>query len=429
MGVTGRRDARCLRSGTLPGSMARDLQPLFAPRSVAILGASNDPAKWGNWLARGALRGEHRRPVFLVNRNGGEVLGRTAYRVGRRAAGGARAGGGRRARGRVRAGGGRRAGRAGRGRSSASRPGWASRAARPRCASGRWSSACARPARCCSGRTAWACTTRLAISGWPPTSSRPARSGSISPERQPRRSSWASWRAEHGLGFSRFASIGNQADVDVAELVAAFAEHDGTELIAVYAEDFRDGRAFVDAAAGAGKPVVLLTVGRSAASARAAASHTGALVSDAAVVEAACRAAGAHLVRNAAEMIDLAAGAAAARPAGGPAGRGAGRRRRARRDRLRRARGGGLELPPVLRRARRPAGRPAARHGRHRQPGRPGRRWRAGLHQLRPPGAHDARVRGDGRRADVGLFRRLLAVLRGVRGRRGRRGAQRAGGR
>ena len=59
--------------------MRRDLQPLFAPRSVAILGASNDPAKWGNWLARGAMRGAHRRPVYLVNRNGGEVLGERAY--------------------------------------------------------------------------------------------------------------------------------------------------------------------------------------------------------------------------------------------------------------------------------------------------------------------------------------------------------------
>ena len=38
--------------------MPRDLQPLFAPQSVAILGASNDPAKWGNWLARGALVGD-----------------------------------------------------------------------------------------------------------------------------------------------------------------------------------------------------------------------------------------------------------------------------------------------------------------------------------------------------------------------------------
>ena len=55
--------------------------------------------------------------------------------------------------------------------------------------------------------------------------------------------------------------------------------------IAVYAEDFRDGRAFVDAAAAAGKPVVLLTVGASEASARAARSHTGALVSDSAVAK------------------------------------------------------------------------------------------------------------------------------------------------
>src|SRR4051812_5630813 len=59
--------------------MPRDLRPLFDPASVAILGASDDPAKWGNWLARGALRGSHRRPVYLVNRNGGEVLGTRAY--------------------------------------------------------------------------------------------------------------------------------------------------------------------------------------------------------------------------------------------------------------------------------------------------------------------------------------------------------------
>ena len=64
----------------------------------------------------------------------------------------------------------------------------------------------------------------------------------------------------YGLGFSRFASIGNQSDLDLAELVASCAEHHPTRVIAVYAEDFRDGRAFVDAAAGAGKPVVLLTV-------------------------------------------------------------------------------------------------------------------------------------------------------------------------
>jgi acyl-CoA synthetase (NDP forming) len=66
---------------TMAAATGRDLRPLFEPRSVAVVGASNDPAKWGQWLARGALRGEHRRSVHLVNRSGGEVLGRPAYRA------------------------------------------------------------------------------------------------------------------------------------------------------------------------------------------------------------------------------------------------------------------------------------------------------------------------------------------------------------
>ena len=61
------------------GHLVRDLRALFEPSSVAILGASNDPAKWGHWLARGALKGNGRRPIYLVNRNGGEILGQTAY--------------------------------------------------------------------------------------------------------------------------------------------------------------------------------------------------------------------------------------------------------------------------------------------------------------------------------------------------------------
>jgi len=61
-----------------PGS--RSLDSLFAPRSVAIVGASRDPGKWGGLLARGALKGRHRRAVGLVNRNGGEILGSPSYR-------------------------------------------------------------------------------------------------------------------------------------------------------------------------------------------------------------------------------------------------------------------------------------------------------------------------------------------------------------
>jgi acetate---CoA ligase (ADP-forming) len=292
--------------------MARDLRPLFDPRSVAVVGASDDPAKWGNWLGRGALRGEHRRPVFLVNRKGGTVLGRSAYRsltelpeapelvvvsvpatafeqaVDDALAAGARALIG------ITAGLGERGDEAG---------------ARERELVARVRDAGAMLlGPNCLGVYDAASDLGLASNEFPPGSiGLVSQSGNLALE-------LGILARESGLGFSRFASIGNQADVDLAELVTAFGEHPETEAIAVYAEDFRDGRAFVDAAAAAGKPVVLLTVGASEASARAARSHTGALVSDRAVVAAAARAAGVHVVKTPHQMIDLINAQVRARP-------------------------------------------------------------------------------------------------------------------
>jgi len=113
---------------------------------------------------------------------------------------------------------------------------------------------------------------------------------------------------EVGVGFSRFVSLGNQADVIAADVVGACADDPATRVIAVYAEDFVDGRAFVRAATAArdaGRPVVVLSPGGTEAGARAARSHTGALASDDAVTEAACEAAGAFRVRTVREMIDM----------------------------------------------------------------------------------------------------------------------------
>ena len=296
--------------------MARDLRPLFDPRSVAIVGASDDPAKWGNWLGRGALRGEHRRPVYLVNRNGGTVLGRTAHRsladlpgapelvvvavpaaafeqaVDDALAAGARALIG------ITSGLGELGAEAGlRERALVERV--------------RAAGAVLLGPNCLGVYDAGS-DLGLASNEFPPgTIGLASQSGNLALE-------LGILARQSGLGFSRFASIGNQADVDIAELVAAFADHALTEVIAVYAEDFRDGRAFVDAAAGAGKPVVLLTVGASEASARAAHSHTGALVSDMAVVAAAARAAGAHLVQTPHELIDLVQALVRTHPLRGP---------------------------------------------------------------------------------------------------------------
>lgn len=123
------------------------------------------------------------------------------------------------------------------------------------------------------------------------------------------------------MGVSRFVSVGNQADIDVTELVDSCGVHAETHAIAVYCEGFPDGRAFARAALRAvegGKPVVLLTVGGSAASQRGAATHTGALVTSQDVVRAACRAAGCELVSSPAELVTLLQGLTRTRT---PAGR------------------------------------------------------------------------------------------------------------
>ena len=73
-------DHRPSRTIACPAVEGPALESLFAPRSVAVVGASDDPAKWGNWLAHGALRGASRRAVHLVNLAGGDVLGRPAHR-------------------------------------------------------------------------------------------------------------------------------------------------------------------------------------------------------------------------------------------------------------------------------------------------------------------------------------------------------------
>ncbi len=120
----------------------------------------------------------------------------------------------------------------------------------------------------------------------------------------------AQFMSAHNLGFARFASLGNQADLCAADLIRHCIAHDGTKLIALYCEDFKDGRDFVNAATEArrnGKPVVLLTVGGSEASIRGAQSHTGSLTSSSAVIDAACRAAGIYRVSSPRELADVAA--------------------------------------------------------------------------------------------------------------------------
>ncbi|MCU0293115.1 MAG: GNAT family N-acetyltransferase [Thermoanaerobaculaceae bacterium] len=102
------------------------------------------------------------------------------------------------------------------------------------------------------------------------------------------------WALEQGIGFSHFVSVGNMLDVDFADLIDYVAEDEATESIILYMESLTNARAFMTAARAfaRSKPIVAFKAGRFAESAKAAASHTGALASEDAVFEAAFERAG-----------------------------------------------------------------------------------------------------------------------------------------
>jgi acetyl coenzyme A synthetase (ADP forming)-like protein len=116
------------------------------------------------------------------------------------------------------------------------------------------------------------------------------------------------WSRGRRMGFSLFASLGNQADLNETDLLRAAASDPETGVIAAYLEGVADGRAFFDALREAApvKPVVVLKAGRSAEAARAVSSHTGALAGSDLAFQAAVRQAGAVRARSIEELFDIA---------------------------------------------------------------------------------------------------------------------------
>ncbi|GAA3679377.1 acetate--CoA ligase family protein [Lentzea roselyniae] len=264
------------------------------PASVAVVGASDDPAKWGHWLARGALVGRDRRAVHLVNRGGGSVLSEPTVRslselseapelvvlavpaahvpavvdealaVGVRGFVGIPSGIDDGVINRIRSAGARLLG--------------------PNCL----------------GVFDAATSLHLAWGRFQPGSlGVVSQSGQVGLE--------IAGLAASGIGVSRFVSVGNQADVTATEALLDLVSHDMTKVVGVYLESFGPGIVLaMSELCAAGKPVVLLTVGSSTAAREAARSHTGALTSTSDVVDAACRRAGAVRVATPAALVDLA---------------------------------------------------------------------------------------------------------------------------
>lgn len=114
---------------------------------------------------------------------------------------------------------------------------------------------------------------------------------------------------DRGLGSSVFIATGNESDITVADAIHWMAQSDGTDVICAYMEGITDGPALLaalDAARVAGKPVLVMKSGRSAVGAQAAASHTASLTGDAVVADAVLKDHGAIIVHDLESALDIA---------------------------------------------------------------------------------------------------------------------------
>jgi acyl-CoA synthetase (NDP forming) len=123
-----------------------------------------------------------------------------------------------------------------------------------------------------------------------------------------------------GLRYSKVISYGNALDLDESDFLDYLAQDAATELIAGYIEGVKDGRRFLAALrrAASAKPVVVLKGGRTEAGGRATLSHTASLAGALEVFDAACRQAGALRVDDMDELVDTAVALRFVRDLAGP---------------------------------------------------------------------------------------------------------------
>lgn len=110
-----------------------------------------------------------------------------------------------------------------------------------------------------------------------------------------------------GIGLDKFIGLGNEAQVDVVDVLDYLREEERTDCVLAYIEGIEDGRRLFDVAKATTtrKPVVVLRGGTTEIGGRAAASHTGAMAGSSAVFEAAARGAGVITCSSSQEALDL----------------------------------------------------------------------------------------------------------------------------
>src|SRR5262245_37630661 len=116
------------------------------------------------------------------------------------------------------------------------------------------------------------------------------------------------WSFRENVGFSAFVSIGSMLDVDWGDLIDHLGDDPATKSIVIYMESIGDARSFLSAAREVAltKPIIVIKGGRTEGAAKAAASHTGALAGRDEVLDAAFRRCGVLRVDSIAELFSMA---------------------------------------------------------------------------------------------------------------------------
>ncbi|MGP0063666.1 MAG: GNAT family N-acetyltransferase [Isosphaeraceae bacterium] len=116
------------------------------------------------------------------------------------------------------------------------------------------------------------------------------------------------WSVQGDIGFSAMVSTGSMLDVGWGDLIDYLGDDPETRCIVIYMESIGDARSFLSAARQVAltKPIIVIKAGRTAAAAKAAASHTGSMAGSDAVLDAALRRAGVLRVDTIAQVFDMA---------------------------------------------------------------------------------------------------------------------------
>ena len=273
--------------------LVRQLEPVFKPKSVAIIGASNNPTKWGGMVMNRALASGFRGRIYVVNPRENEIAGLKAYNdvleipepidlavftipaeqmprtmencVKKGIRGGliisadfAETGD--------------------RGRALQEETVRIAREGGLRFIGP-------------NGNGMWSSAVGLNISPLPT----PPRGGLAFLSQSGMFGGAAVGAAQRGgFGLSTFVSMGNQADLTAADYLEYFARDENTRVIALYMEGIKDGRRFAEVARRVAqeKPILILKGGRSRQGARATLSHTASIAGEDRVFDGMCRQAG-----------------------------------------------------------------------------------------------------------------------------------------